>query len=366
MQPLLYMTKSRYPSAESMIYRGRFNSCISCIVNETVGDDYTLKMEIAAADELAGVVFPQMYVQETANPSDPPQFFEIYEVIPDNRTVRINAKHIKHCAQNNVIDSRSLALNMQQPLLTPQQHWDECILNAMFPTNFAFSSNIQTQKAMDAGYMKVATIGEFLEALQDTYNAELHYNNFSIELLTSRGVRRQLPLRWGNNLSAAEKTVSSEEIKSHVIGFARVKDRATGKEIEILGTTPYEIANHAAVTNKLEMVDASELLQDYEINTADGSDTGVDYVRNVCQVAASMHFKNNSAGQLKTNFTVDIRAQLDEMREYCIGDIVPVIFNDSVEGTAKIVSGEYDSLLERWNSLELGSVKAKLADYIVR
>lgn len=360
MLPLLYKTTSRTISAESMQYLGRLTDCTSCIVTEVLNGDYLLTAEIKVTDALYKTLTVQQFIQVKPNPFDEPQFFEIYEV---ERTadgnLSIKAKHIKHCAYNNLMS----AGYRNDIAYTPQEIWEKASEEPVFDNNFTFYSDITDKESLfKIGLRTIGTFGEFFEELTSKFSGEYHWDNFNVEFLKSRGSIKNYPLRWGDNISSLTQTLSTEDIKSHIIAAATVHDVYNDQDIQLM-CEPYEIVGQQSKTNKLLLIDATYLVRDMTVNSHTGEN--FDFVINSCRVAATTHYKNNEPASIKVNMTVDFRATLDEMTEIGLADTLNNVIIDS-EGTkasAKISKVEYDCLLERWNKLELGTIKPKLSDY---
>lgn len=362
MLPLLYKTTSRTISTESMQYLGRITDCISCIATEILNGDYLLTAEIKVSDSLYNTITVQQFIKVKANPFDAPQFFEIYEVVRNaNGNLSLKAKHIKHCAYNNIMTAGYYNYDD----LTPQEIWDRASENPIFENNFIFYSDISEKESdFKTGLKKVGTFGDFFEEMSSTFSGEFHWDNFNAKFLKSRGSKKSYALRWGKNISSLEQTLSTEDIKSHIIAYATVHDTYNDIDVQLI-CEPYKIVGQQSKTNKLLLIDATYLVSDMTINSHTGEN--IDFVKNACRVAASSHYKNNEPASIKVNITVDLRAELDEMLEIGLSDTIDVIIDSqNNKATAKVSKVEYDCLLERWNKLELGTIKTKLSDYFTR
>lgn len=359
MLPLLYETTSRIISTSSMQYLGRITDCKSCIVTEILNGDYLLTAEIIVTDALYNTVTVQQFLQVKPNPFDEPQFFEIYEVERNaDGNLSIKAKHIKHCAYNNLM-SAGYPNDIEY---TPKEIWDKASEEPVFDNNFNFDSDItDTVAFFEIGFQKVGTFGEFFEELSSKFSGEYHWDNFQVDFLKNRGNKKDYALRWGVNVSSLKQTISTEDIKSHVIAAATVHDTYNDKDMQLM-CEPYEIVGQQSKTNKLLLIDASDLVSDITVNSHTGEN--YDFVKNACRVAATTHYKNSEPASIKVNITVDFRAELDEMKEIGLADTIDVIIDSqNNKATAKVSKVEYDCLLERWNKLELGTIKTKLSDY---
>lgn len=362
MIPLIYETTSRILSLNSMHYLGRLTGCTEGTVEESRNADYTLSASVVKNSECANSVVIQNYICAKPNPTDEPQFFEIYEVVEKNNIISIKAKHIKHNCYNNVLN----AGYAEAQLYTPQEAYEE--INPIFENNYVFSSDFTNRKNIKLGFTQVCTLGDFLGgaegSLLDLFHGEYKWNNFNVSFLKSRGKKRAYRLKWGDNISNYEKTQSSETTISHVCAYATVYDEFSKQDIQIIAN-PYEIFEQKSKTNKLSVYPVPDKLVDgITVNSSTGE--GYEFVKNTCRIAVqNAYMSANNLGEITTNIKVDIPSILDGMQQLNLCDTIKVILNDDgTEAESKIVKTTYDTLKERYKQLELGSFKTKLSDFV--
>ncbi|WP_449074535.1 phage tail spike protein [Ruminococcus sp.] len=360
MIPLVYETTSRILSLNSMHYLGRLTGCTECTVEESRNADYTLSASVVKNSECANSVVIQNYICAKPNPTDEPQFFEIYEVVEKNNVLSIKAKHIKHNCYNNILAAGETSAQ----LYSPAEAYEN--LDALFDNNYVFSSDITNRKSINLGYTQVCTLGDFLGGLEgsllDLFGGEYKWNNFNVSLLKNRGQKRAYSLKWGDNISSYEKTQSSETTISHVCAYATVYDEFSKQDIQIIAD-PYEIFEQKSKTNKLSVYPVPDKLVDgITVNSSTGD--GYEFVKNTCRIAATAYIGGDKLGEIKSNIKVDVEAVLDDMQQFNLCDTVTVILSDSIAAESKIVKTTYDTLRERYKQLELGSFKTKLSDFV--
>lgn len=360
MIPLVYETTSRILSLNSMHYLGRLTGCTECTVEESRNADYTLSASVVKNSECAESAVVQNYIYAKPNPTDEPQFFEIYEVVEKNNVLSIKAKHIKHNCYNNILAAGETSAQ----LYSPAEAYEN--LDALFDNNYVFSSDITNRKSINLGYTQVCTLGDFLGGLEgsllDLFGGEYKWNNFNVSLLKNRGQKRAYSLKWGDNISSYEKTQSSETTISHVCAYATVYDEFSKQDIQIIAD-PYEIFEQKSKTNKLSVYPVPDnLVNGIIVNSSTGD--GYEFVKNTCRIAATAYIGGDKLGEIKSNIKVDVEAVLDDMQQFNLCDTVTVILSDSIAAESKIVKTTYDTLRERYKQLELGSFKTKLSDFV--
>ena len=243
MFPLLYKSdfKTIGPSRFNLL--GRFTEIISGKVTEERNGDYLLEMELSTTDRCADLLDTQYFIKAKPNPTDEPQYFEIYDLqYKDKKSITVKAKHIKHNLYNNFLIETS---NQTDVVHTPKEWWDILCTgrdfegDSLFPQAtlwehyFKFTSDITTKSSMTLGFCTPCTLGDFMGgadgSLVDVFGGEYKYNNFNVSLLKKRGAVTNCHLRWGSNISSLTQTLNSDDICSHVAAFATCHDTYNDK-----------------------------------------------------------------------------------------------------------------------------------------
>lgn len=383
MFPLLYKSYFKTINPSGFILLGRITEIISGKVTEERNGDYLLEMELSTTDRCADLLDTQLFVKAKPNPTDEPQFFEIYNLqYKDKKSVVIKAKHIKHNLYNNFL----VEVQNQTDIMRTPAEWWYCLCTGheeglqtqmtLWAHYFKFTSDITTKSSMTLGFCTPCTLGDFMGgadgSLVDVFGGEYKYNNFNVSLLKNRGVVTDCHLRWGSNISSLTQTLNSDDICSHVAAYATCHDTYSDKNV-ILCSQPQELKTHKSKLIKVKTVDVSDGgsvyigdetgYWDFNAHTGENKDFLIQKLNIQAQVLRGQLASTNGAPTL--NVKVDYPTTLDEMLGLHLCDSVYVdTENDSLQ--AKIIKTDYDFVLERWNSLELGTPKSKLSDYIIK
>ena len=383
MFPLLYKSdfKTIGPSRFNLL--GRMTDVISGKVTEERNGDYLLEMELSTTDRCADLLDTQYFIKAKPNPTDEPQYFEIYDLqYKDKKSVVIKAKHIKHNLYNNFLVE---VQNQTDIMCTPAEWWyrlctghEEGLQTQMtlWAHYFKFTSDITTKSSMTLGFVTPCTLGDFMGgadgSLVDVFGGEYKYNNFNVSLLKNRGAVTDYHLRWGSNISSLTQTLNSDDICSHVAAYATCYDTYAKRNV-VLCSQPQELKSHKSKLIKVKAVDVTDGgsvdigdktgYWNFNAQTGENKDLLIQKLNIQGQVLRGQLASTNGAPTL--NVKVDYPATLDEMLDLRLCDTVYIdTANDSLQ--AKIIKTDYDIVLERWNSLELGTPKSKLSDYIVK
>ena len=380
MLPLLYQSNSARPSASSMAYLGRLTKCVKCAVSQQINGEYQLSAVFSPTDPLIGEVKNQRFLLQKPNFTDDPQYFEIYnQQISEDGQVTVTARHIKHCCYNNLL--RQDVSNGEQTD-TPQGHWD--FLTEWdnghgviaFYNYFSFTSHLNSnvRVAMETGYTKSDTLGMFLEELAAKTGGEYHFDNFDITLNARLGSKKNYALRWGKNIGSPNLSLSADTVYTHVVAYAdfTIKYSIDGHEYAYsvrICSDPYAIPNANSALDKIYMYDATGTFVN---TTIDPTTSGAFYgaIRSILTYRAQDFVQSTLINDIQiaesANLKVAFRQPLDEMKAVGLGDTVDIFLKSGHTVEARIIKTEFDALAERWNSLEIGQERLKLADIIVK
>lgn len=366
MLPLLYETTSQDLSANSMKYLGRLAKCEKCVVSEQLNGEYQLSASFSPTDKLIDEIQNQRYILAKANPFDDPQFFEIYENDVDGiGRVSVNARHIKHSAYNNLC-----LTDIYDNLVakTPQQHWNYLKSEGRITlADFSFSSPITTALKISSGYDSSNTVGGLFEEFVNVFGGEYHYNNFSVDLLQNRGSRKYYVLRWNKNIATPNLSLTTASIYSHYVASCKItaiNDGLGTRQDVTLFTGLYPIANSTSQVKRIYNWDASSQMEIKEVHVNPGN-----YNAPLAELRTlAANFDPAAVLQISetANLKVNYQPALDEMTAIGMGDTVDVELKGGRTVEAKIIATTFNSLSERWESIELGHEKLKLSDYIVK
>lgn len=370
MLPLLYYSTINNPNPASMRCIGTLTKCENCVVTEKLNSDYTLSASFLPTDELYNEIQNQRFILVKANPFDEPQFFEIHNSGFDEvGRLTVAGRHIKHSSYNNL-----LTTNYDQPTNdTPIGHWNSCCdsTKMSFKNYFSFSTDITSTGSMETGYSKSDMLGKFLEELATVFNGEYHYDNFNIELLKSRGAKKNYMLRWDKNIASPNLTLSADSIYSHVVAYAdfttKYKPTEDVEELEFpiqICSKTYPLNGNSKL-NKVYMYNATNQFKETTIAPSKY------YAKEVALNVLASKFASSAASNAvqtseRANLKLTYKPALEDMKEIGMGDTVNVVLKGGRLVEAKVTGTQFDCLSERWTSMEFGKERLKLADYIAK
>lgn len=349
---------------------GFIKNCTKCIVTEVRNGLYELEADVLTNDRLAQQIGVGMFLKVKANSYDDLQLFEIYSLSITEYVITIKAQHIRYIFGGNVLSD----LLINNPM-TPQQIWNTIQSQSLLelPNSFTFYSDVTTESTMSLGSDPIR-LGDFFSGTKgsvlDIFGGEFHYDNFKVELLKNRGTQTGIALRYGSNISTYQQDSDSSTVYSHILPIAYVKGE--GENHEDAGE--YRIyhdlihLDDEILTYKRALVyDFSDDFSNDVLEISNGVPTSESWNSLVSKLAltAQKYITRNKSQLIEptVNITVDVAETLKNLDKCKLCDSILVYFTPfEFKTTAKIVKTEYDVLLEKYNKIELGTIKKSIAD----
>ena len=279
-----------------------------------------------------------------------PQLFRVYHKSkPLSGIVSVSAEHISYDLSGIPVspfeaDSASHALqSLKNNAVTecPFEFWTDKATSGKFTVSVP--SSIRSKFGGSSG------------SILDVYGGEFEFDNFKVKLHKNRGTNRGVSIRYGKNLTNIKQDENCSNVATGIYPFWANQD---GELVEL----PEKIVN-AEGTYNFSRVKTVDFSQDFEQKPT------TEQLRE----RATRYVKNNRIGVPVVSTSVSF-AQLEQSIEYKglkilehvgLFDDVNVVFPAlGVENTAKAVKLVYNVILDRVESVTLGSVKQNIASTI--
>ena len=376
MIPELYTATSDENRSLIFTYLGKFKYCTSCKVTEKRNDDYSLVLTLAKDDELANKINTNCAIKALANPQDEPQFFLIYKIERVlNGRITVYAKHIR-----DILFQIFLKIDSLSPTTayggyidgTPAEIWNELngdgesSTNFLWPSPFILKSNFISGNKLKWPLSKPLTVGDILfkidGSLKDIFpTCDFKFDNFTI-YFQPMGRDTGHSITYGKNISSATQTESNENVYTHIQPYAIVNNALYNGKLNIKGDL-ITLENYTSYYKSM-VLDCSEATKGMSVDMEVG--TGYGDARRAINSYAKNYLARNDLTSVTVNITVDVRAALDELKDVGLCDTVHVILDDfGTKTSATINEVVFDTLLERWDKLQIGQVTKKLSDVLI-
>ena len=340
MKPILFESTEKAFSTNGI---GVLSDALNCVVDEERNGAYELTLEYPIGGLHFYDLVSRAIILAKPNDIDRPQPFRIYQIgKPLNGIVTVRAQHISYDLSGVAVSPFSATgidnvIGAMQKNAIPSDH------GFTLTTNKAGGTGIMTDVPGSFRALMGGTDGSLL----DVYGGEYKYDRFSISLLSARGKDRGFEIRYGKNLISFDQDENCASVYTDVYPFwASGDERVFLDEKTIRASGTYDFT-------KVLPLDMS--------NYFDSAPSKTDL-----KAAAQNYMTANKIGVPKVSLKLsyeDFAENQNEVVQLC--DTVTVVFPKlNIQTKAKIVKTEYDVLLERYKSFEIGSTVSSLAETI--
>lgn len=338
---------------------GRLNDCVELLVTEHLNGQYTATMKYPVSGIHFNEIELQGIIKLSANQFDEPQLFRIVNVSkPLNGIVEYELNHITYDLSYTSV--APFTSDYVRPTLVAL--WDNMTGGKLFSISTDINdSTHRTHKFKNEKPQSCrALFGGQEDSLIDIFGGEYHYDNLKVELLAKRGADHGVKIKYGKNLTDITQDETNENVYTHVIPYAQDSNKNT-----IIGDT-ITLFNVAESKMRILNLDLSDKFQG-----ENGEETKIT-VKDVNREARYYVERNNlteprvslDVSFLDLSQTVEY-ANIAPLETVSLGDTVYVDYPTlGVNAKARVIEYEWDSLRERYNSVEIGDAKARLSTTI--
>ena len=357
MIPILYDALEKDFSTNGI---GLLTDAESCIVTEERNGIYELVLTYPAKGHLADHITEDMIIKAKANDEDKPQLFRIYKsgkAIGSNITWY--AEHVRYELNGNPIENFKISgANADMALRT--------ILGmAVLPHDFTSTSDIQTANSTEIeGVVSVGNaLGGTAGSILDVWGGEYHFDNYKIELKKQRGQDNGVTIEYGKNLIDAKQEKNIADIATVIFPYS--KYQPAGEDQEKYISLTEKILIHKDVKNFATM---RCTIVDFSKEWESGTIVTEDMLRK-----KATEYLNKMSTEPKISITLSFAAlkktkdykNLQAFENVKLCDTVTVkILPLGISAKAKITKVKYDSIKERYESLEIGETRTNLTKSI--
>lgn len=352
MKPILFDENANTFTTNGL---GRLD-CHSCTVTEERNGQFELEMTIAESALHADQIGMNSIIVARASQGSGLQAFRVYQITkPLNGVFKVYANHISY--QLSMIPTMPFSVTASASAC--QTVLNTLKSNAVESCPFTFSTDVTTvapynQKTPSSIRSR---LGGIEGSVLDQYGGEYEFDNYSVILHKNRGLTTpQVTLRYGKNIT----DLNQEENIANTI----------------TGIVPFWADNEGTnVVTLPEKVVDSQYASHYPFKRTVPKDFSSDFDEEptVAQLRAKAQAYVTSIGipvvSIKLSFVnladTEEFKDLIPLQSVNLCDNITVQFEKyGISTTAKIVKTVYDVLAERYESIEIGSLRSSLATTI--
>ena len=386
MIPILYDSAASSLNTNGI---GRLSECLSCSVTEERNGDYTLELRYPVSGKLFPYLTVDSIIGAKPNRETDVDHFRVVSVNAESTdTVTVYARQVAlEALRNNVYLGRP-GYEFGYSNLGDAADWlwkydsalTDRVPGANDPATFppiTFYSDIEATDAnnlppVDFAFqwnnVLVGKEGSFI----DKCGGELKYTDYTVSILSARGSNNGVRLAYGKNITGIQQQADFSETYTGFIPFVTTSDGyETNVIVAQLTTYPYKdmiVYNSARGLyshDRILALDCNGVM----ITTSSGE---IDYDKTYT-AAVNYIAQHPELGAPDVTVTVQFVAlgQTEEYKHLAkfesldLCDTVTVYFPAlGVNKSAKVVKTVYDVLREKYNSLEIGTLRQSLAKTI--
>ena len=353
MKPILFSENSTTFTTNGI---GRLSDAISCVVTEERNGQYELEMEYPIDGQHFGEIGIRSIIGAVPCDGGSIQAFRVYKMTkPISGRVKIYAQHISYDLSKNTSMPFSITSSPSacaQALAGLKSH-------AVETCPFSFWTDVTTSGSysQSAPASIKSRLGGVEGSILDQFGGEYEWDNFTVKLHRQRGSLAELnglTLRYGKNITdiTQEENIASTATGAVPYWQDYEGDLVTLPEQAVYSQYASRYSQHLTVP-----LDLSEKFDDKPTVEA-------------LRAAANVVVNASEFGLPKVSIEVSFVAlwQTEEYKDIAplqrvkLCDEVTVSFEKlGVNVTAKVVKTVYDVLAERYQSIQIGSVRSNLA-----
>lgn len=345
MKPILYdADRTSFPAGVDNGL-GVLADAMSCKVTQELNGQYELELHYPVEGIHYGEIALRAILRATVGPDGKMQPFRVYRIVPGmNGTAAIYARHIAYDLGGYVV-SPFTAADAPSAVAAIKSH--------AMPTDFPFAlTTDKTTVAAMAVTVPSSTwglLGGQQGSLLDVYGGEYEFDEWAVRLLTRRGADRGVSVRYGKNLTDLTQDASCANCYTGAVPYWRGNGTTvTAAPVYAEGDFGYTRLMPLDLSSSFEQQPTQEQLQ----------------------AAATSYIKQNRLGVPAVSWDVKLALLAQSsgyedvafLEQIYLGDTVGVYFHRlGVDAKARVNKIVWDCLLERYDSVALGSVKANIA-----
>ena len=331
---------------------GALRDCISCTITEERNGSYELEMVYPVGGQHYDALALRGVIKAQPNPYAEEQLFRVYQISrPINGQVTVNAAHISYDLSGIPVAPYTAStaaqaldrIKSQATVDCPYEFWTDLTTTANFAATVPSSLR--------------SLLGGIDGSILDVYNGEYEWDNYTVKLHSQRGTDRGVSIRYGKNLTDITQEENCESVYTGVYPYWADNDG----NVKQISTSP--IVNVPDSQYSFTRILLLDISQEYTEQPTD---------EQLKQYALN-YIKANKIGVPKVSLKLSY-AQLEQTEEYKgkallervgLCDTVHVVFERlGVDATAKVIKTVYNVLLDRYDSVELGTPRSNIASTI--
>lgn len=329
---------------------GRLSDATACNVHEVLNGEFELEMQYSITGALYSQIVHSAIICAAPGDGRDPQPFRIYKITkPMGGVITINAEHISY-QLSSIPVSPFTATGVVEAFEGLKSH-------AAGDCPFAFWTDKTTAGtfAVTAPASIRSRLGGSEGSIIDTYKGEYEWDGYTVRLYNRRGQDAGVRLAYGKNIT----DLTQEENIANVV----------------TGVYPYWTGSDGEYTELSEKIVLSDAASAYPYPRIVSLDCSGEFEAQPTETELREYATNYLADAGTPAVSIDVSFvalwQTEEYKDIAplervqLGDTVTVDFAKlGVSASSRVVETDYNVLIDRYDSITLGSTRANLSDTI--
>lgn len=346
MIPILYSATEKLFKSQGL---GALVDMISCKVTEERNGSYELTMTYPLNGQHFKDLELSRIIKAVPSYKSDPEPFRIYAISkPLNGIVKINAEHISYQLSHIPVTPFE-ASNVVEAMDNLKKYSAEDN-----PFSFWTSKETQAKMTFTVPTSCRALLGGVEGSILDTYKGEYEFTGYTVKLHQNRGSNKGVTIRYGKNLTDLKQEESIANTITGICPFWK------SEETEEVVTLP-EVSVYSKYANNFPYKRTA--VHDFSASFEEKP------TAEQLRAKAENYITQSGVGVPDVSLTVSfvVLSQFEEYKDIAalesvnLCDTVNVIFeNLGINTTAKVVKTVYDVLLDKYDSITVGSTQNSL------
>lgn len=342
-----------YPADETDFVNrglGPLSEAITCFTTEELNGEYELEMTFPVTGMHYSDITERCIIMAIPSPYRAPQPFRVYEIeAPLNGIVTVRARHISYDLSGIAVEPFTIYGNALEAMEAIDEH-------SHLNTHFTFFSDRRAYNTLTVSVPSSlrSVLGGTEDSVLGLWGGEFEFDRWNVSLLRERGESRNVTVSYGKNLTDFKMIKNLDAIITSIYPYWT--DGETVVQVDAI-TVP--VAPYVGYDNILPVDLSSEFEEQPTPN--DLYDAAEAYIEEHDLTSPKVTF-DVSFFDLASTKEYGGTAQLEKVD---LGDTVKVVFPMyGIESSAKIVAVKTNVLIERYDTVTVGTVRADIATTI--
>ena len=348
MIPTLYNSKEKLFNNNGI---GKLSGAEDATVIEVLNSKYELEIKYPISGIHFSEIKQNMIIMAQPGPDLDPQPFRVYRITkPLDGRVMIYAKHLVYDLAGITTEPFSLS--------GPDMAFQAMKGNAVVECPFDFVTDVESDEIISVAVPKDiwSLMGNVKGAMLDVFGGEYLFDRFTVSLLKQRGEDRGATIKYGKNLTSFEQDENISECYTAVHPYWKDSEgtlvQLPERIIQCEGNFEHVKILPLDISQEFEKKPTAAKIREF----------------------IARYISENDIGKPKTSWKISF-VDLGQTVEYkdwykfdkvYMGDTVTIGYEEiGIDVKSRVTETRYKPLLERYESVNLGDVKANMASTIV-